>query len=189
MNNNEIKIYKLIMNKKSFQQTFFYLLIICIIFCCGFIQVQAQNYDTTNVTQRIDTIESRKTALGKSYYLGNKPLTLNRLSEITVSNSLAHQKIKQAQVCNVIGIIFGGIGGFCIGYPLGTLLGGGDPIWFIAGIGVGFLAIGIPIAITGDRRLAEGVVLYNQGLQQKNTNTVYFRLGFTPTGMGMAVKF
>ena len=175
------------MNKKTFNQTFRCLLIICVLFCCGVIQIQAQNNDTTRVTQ--NTIESEKSALGKKYYLGNERLTLNRLSEITASNSLAHQKIKQAQACNVVGIIFGAIGGGCIGYPLGTLLGGGDPVWLIAGIGVGFLAIGIPVAITGDRRLAEGVALYNQGLRQASANTVYFRLGFSPMGVGVAMKF
>jgi hypothetical protein len=47
----------------------------------------------------------------------------------------------------------------------------------------------IPIAIVGDRHLAKGVSIYNQGLQQTSANTVYFSLDFTPTGVGIVMRF
>jgi len=174
---------------KPIKQTFCCLLIICVLFCFGVIQIQAQNYDTTNITHTIDTIAIQKTAFGKSYYLKNKSLTIKHLSEITACNTLAHQEIKRAQSYNVLGCVFGFLGGGCIGYPIGTLLGGGEPLWALAGVGVGFLVICIPIVIAVDRHLAKGVAIYNQGLQQTNANTVYFRLDFTPTGIGVVMKF
>jgi hypothetical protein len=136
-----------------------------------------------------DTIESKKTSLGQSYYLGNERLTLKRLTEITVPNALAHNEIKQAQICNVFGCVFGIVGGACIGYPLGVLIGGGKPNWIIAGVGAGCLLIGIPIAIVGDKHVAKGVALYNKGIQQASVTTIHFRLGFNPTGVSMVMTF
>jgi hypothetical protein len=136
-----------------------------------------------------DTIEIRKMALGKSYYLGEERLTLRRLAEITSSDALAHKKIKLAQTCNVFGCVFGAAGGACIGYPVGTLIGGGQPNWIVAGVGAGFLLIGVSVAIAGDIHIAKGVAMYNRGLQQANADTVYFRLNFTPTGIGVVMKF
>jgi hypothetical protein len=111
------------------------------LFCCGVIQIQAQNYDTINRTQQIDTIEIQRTGFGKSYYLNNERLTVKRLSEITTCNTLAHREIKRAQTCNALSYVFGFLGGGCIGYPLGSFLGGGEPLWILAGVGAGFIAI------------------------------------------------
>ncbi|HEY9178263.1 MAG TPA: hypothetical protein VIN07_11250 [Flavipsychrobacter sp.] len=51
-------------------------------------------------------------------------------------------------VANVLAIP----GGALIGWPLGTAIGGGDPEWYLAGIGVGLVAIAIPLDIVGKRR-------------------------------------
>ena len=169
---------------KPFKQIF-----CCLLFCCGVMQIQAQNHDLLNKTEQIDTIEIQKTGFGKSYYLNNECLTLKRLLEITAYNTLAHREIKQAQACNALSCVFGFIGGGCIGYPLGSFLGGGEPLWILAGLGVGFIAITIPIAIAGNRHLAKGVNIYNRGLQQASANAMSFHLDFAPTRIGIVVKF
>ncbi len=43
-------------------------------------------------------------------------------------------------------------GGALIGWPLGTAIGGGDPEWYLAGIGAGLVAIAIPLEIIGKKR-------------------------------------
>jgi outer membrane lipoprotein SlyB len=158
-----------------------------IVLLCGFMAVCIGNHLFGQTPTGL--IESRKLAMGELYYLGNERLTMRRLSEITIHNPLAHREIKLARTCNVFGAILGAAGGACIGYPLGTLIGGGQPNWVIAGVGAGFLLIGLPIAIAGDRHVAKGVALYNQGIQEASVTTVHLQLVFNPTGIGVVMRF
>ena len=59
-------------------------------------------------------------------------------------NEQAYKLIKSAQSTYTWGkCIFSYAGGFMIGYPLGTALGGGEPNWAMANIGAGLKAASI----------------------------------------------
>lgn len=91
----------------------------------------------------------------------------------------------------VTGNILAGIGGALIGWPLGTAIGGGDPEWALAGIGAGFLAIGIPVAVIGQKRCSGGRYSSVPG----NTDYVAYKkkleLGLVATGntVGLRLNF
>jgi len=57
-------------------------------------------------------------------------------------------------------------GGFLIGWPIGTAIGGGDPNWVLAGIGGGLLLATIPLAIAYDKGAKRAVTIYNKNLSQ-----------------------
>ena len=63
------------------------------------------------------------------------------------STSLVTLSTPKNSGAEITGQLLGGIGGFLVGWTLGTALGGGDPDWTVAGVGAGFIALSIPFAI------------------------------------------
>lgn len=59
--------------------------------------------------------------------------------------------------------IFSYAGGFMIGWPIGTAIGGGDPNWGIAAAGVGCVLLSIPLANGYKKNAKEAVSIYNNG--------------------------
>ena len=56
-------------------------------------------------------------------------------------------------------------GGFLIGWPLGTAIGGGDPNWTLAAAGAGLVIIGIPVNSAAMNNAKEAANIYNNGLK------------------------
>jgi len=86
--------------------------------------------------------------------------------------------------------VLGGAGGFFIGYPLGTALGGGDPNWTLAAVGAGFIAVAIPVGSAANRNANQAVDIYNQSLipgpaQPKPKMDIIS----TGTGMGLRLNW
>jgi hypothetical protein len=59
-------------------------------------------------------------------------------------NPEAHAEMKVANTNYSVSIIFSCIGGFMVGYQLGTSVGGGEPDWTLAVVGVGLPGVSIP---------------------------------------------
>jgi hypothetical protein len=55
-------------------------------------------------------------------------------------------------------------GGFMVGWPIGTAIGGGDPEWAMAGIGAGLIVIAIPLSLKFNKQAKQAVDTYNGGL-------------------------
>jgi len=98
--------------------------------------------------------------------------------------------MKWAKSNSDIATVLGFSGGLMIGWPVGTAIAGGDPNWVIAGVGAGFLAIGIPLSIRASKGMFQAVEIYNS-----NLNGTYFeqglliRLGVTSRCVGLKVDF
>lgn len=71
---------------------------------------------------------------------------------------------KAGNTQQIWGMVFGGIGGAFIGYPLGTSLGGGDPNWTLAGIGAGAVIIGGVIYGGGKNKIELALNNHNSNL-------------------------
>lgn len=86
--------------------------------------------------------------------------------------------------------VFGLAGGFLIGWPLGSLVGGRDPNWALVGIGAGLIAIGIPFSGSAVRHAKESVRIYNEGLPTIGINhEMEINLGFKGNGVAFNLKF
>jgi hypothetical protein len=91
-----------------------------------------------------DTIQIKR-GYGVSFYQKNRKLSPKVLLSITSSNPEAYKEMKIAKGKSDASGICSFIGGFLIGWPLGTLLSGGDPEWTLAAMGAAFVAISIPL--------------------------------------------
>ena len=82
-------------------------------------------------------------------------------------------------------------GGFLIGYPVGTAIGGGEPKWAMAGIGAGLLIIAIPISSGANKKVKKAIRLYNKSLIPITYHkpSPSFSLETTQNGIGVVMRF
>lgn len=87
--------------------------------------------------------------------------------------------------------ILGGVGGFLIGWPLGTLIAGGEPEWVLAGMGAGVLAVAIPLSIIGSRKCnGYGMIVPQKGsLYAKKKQPVALGIASNGNAVGLQVRF
>lgn len=84
------------------------------------------------------------------------------------------------------------VGGILIGWPIGTALGGGDPKWWLAGIGGGLtIFMAKPIYSKGSRKMQKALDLYNSsdyGMKlppDKENVEISFRVNSAGIGIGI----
>ena len=132
---------------------------------------------------------SIKRGLGPVFIQHGEKLNARALLEITSVNSEAHKEMKIAKGNSDAGSVIGFAGGFLVGWPLGTALGGGDPNWTLAAIGAGLIVISIPFENAYSKHARKAVAIYNAGLRQSARSTPEIRLGMSYNGFGVRVKF
>jgi hypothetical protein len=108
-----------------------------------------------------DTIEIKKTFFGTVFRQYGKNLTPRKLLQITSVNQEAYKEMKIAKRNFDIGSAIGFPGGMLIGWPIGTAIGGGKPVWALAGVGFGLSLISIPFNIAYVKHAKKAVRLYN----------------------------
>ncbi len=136
-------------------------------------------------------VQDSITIKGNRFYQNDKVLTMPQLSNILSANSTAHKMIEDARGSATIAGILGYAGGFLIGYPVGTAIGGGEPKWAMAGIGAGLLILAIPISSGANKKAKKAVRLYNKSLNpityQKSKTS--FSIETTQNGIGVVMRF
>lgn len=125
---------------------------------------------------------------GIHFYQRGKTLTMQETKHLTVKNSLAYEEMSKASNRNVLSLVLGGVGGVCIGWPLGAAIAGSDPNWTMVAVGVGLVAISIPISINATKHAREGVRLYNDGLSRQQSR-LNVDVGLMGAGVGLAIRF
>ncbi len=80
------------------------------------------------------------------------------------SYAQAYELVKKARTNNTLATVLGGAGGAFVGFPLGQAMGGGDANWTLAGIGLGLVAVSIPLSSGTNKNLQQAVELYNASL-------------------------
>lgn len=85
--------------------------------------------------------------------------------------------------------VMGFVGGFLIGWPLGTAIGGGDPEWGLAAAGAGVLLLSIPLSKGYSKNARNAVSIYNAQTGQSGRLPV--SLSFSPYvgGARVVLKF
>ncbi len=125
--------------------------------------------------------------------LSEQRLNMQQLVKTLKPNEEAYKQIKSARSNQTIGMIFGATGGFMIGYPLGTALGGGEPKWIMAGIGAGLVAISIPFSSKANKKAKQAVKTYNKSLKRKEISSTWdkseLNFSITPNGIGLIFHF
>ena len=136
-------------------------------------------------------IEMEKVFGGYKYTQNGKLMKMKDLVKTMESNQQAFDLIKKAQSNNTIASIIGGAGGFLVGWPIGTAIGGGDANWTLAGVGAGLIAISIPLTSGANKNGKQAVELYNSSL--KSTSFYEFKPEFkvisNGNGIGLSMNF
>ena len=162
------------------------ILIFATIFLSG-ISIKAQD--------SMATITIKGRGFGYAYYQNGKSLNMAQLAEITRDTKEAFKYIIKADNYKIAGIAFGAVGGGCVGYSLGYLLGCsmvGQPVelkkflpFLVAGAG------GVVCSIAFDAgskdKVRQGVEIYNNSIKQKNNANL--DVGFSPNGLMLQLNF
>ena len=137
-----------------------------------------------------DSISMKKVFGGYQFYQGEKKLTVNQLVTAMKPNEQAYNQIKSAQSTYTMAMIFSYAGGFMVGWPIGTAIGGGEPNWAIAGIGAGLIVIAIPISQSFNKKSKQAVETYNGGLHASSFwDKNELRFSMTGNSLGLSLRF
>ena len=137
-----------------------------------------------------DSISMKKVFGGYQFYQGAERLNMNRLVKAMEPNEQAYSQILSAQTTNILGSIVGLAGGFMVGWPIGTAIGGGEPNWTMAGIGAGLIIVSIPISQTFNKQAKQAVETYNGGLQTSSFwDENEIKLTIAGNGIGLTFLF
>ena len=123
------------------------------------------------------------------YSMNGKALNQKHLSETLKTNPEAWIEIKKANSNSVGAAIFGYTGGFCIGYPIGQLLAGGEPAWGMAGAGVILALISIPFAHSAREHSANAIRIYNSGIVNTGQKRTSIDVGLVFNKISIVYRF
>ncbi|MEM6643851.1 MAG: hypothetical protein AAF616_12800 [Bacteroidota bacterium] len=119
------------------------------------------------------------------FYSDDKIVGLADYVALMKPNLEAFELAKQAKSSYNTATVLGFVGGFMIGWPLGSALGGGDPNWALAGIGAGIVVIAIPIQASGAKKMKKATDLYNKSFT--TASRLYFQA--QPNQVGLLFRF
>ncbi len=137
----------------------------------------------------VDSIQIVKKGLEYSCFADGYKLTPENMKFIMRNNSESLKYLKKVQTSSMISFGLGYIGGFLIGWPIGTAIGGGEPNWYIALVGCGIVATTIPLLNSSNRNLKKAVDCYNRELPFADKPNVEINLGLNNNGLGISLKF
>lgn len=135
-----------------------------------------------------DSVFVKKNFWGHKFYHSNTRLNLNQLPHIMLDNSEAHLLISKAKNKNTASAIISGIGGFIVGWQLGTEIAGGEANWNLAAVGGGLILISIPISSKSHKQTLKAIEIYNAGLAADGKRPQLI-LCSTGNGIGLKLEF
>ena len=137
-----------------------------------------------------DSVLIKKVGKDYQFYQNDEKLNMSQLLVILRQNDLALKQIKSAQASHTFGLVLGMAGGFMVGYPIGTALGGGEPNWTSAIVGGALVAVAIPISMSFTKKAHRAIETYNAGLQTTSFwDTHELRFSFAANGVGFTLNF
>ncbi len=129
---------------------------------------------------------------GTKFYQGSNKLDKSLVKEMLSENGEALNLFNKGMSQQSTASIIAGIGGALIGWPIGSAIGGGDPQWILAGIGVGVVVIGVPIYSSGGKKVNSAIDLYSGksigSILPKGTHFSASVIG-SSEGLGLQISF
>ena len=147
--------------------------------------LQAVSYSQSNA----ESLSLNTGFFGWQFRHNGKKISLAEASDLVSVNDQAAGYLRSARSNYTMSQIVGTIGGFMVGYPIGTSMGGGKPNWALAGVGAGLIAVSVPFSIAANKNARNAVAAYNEGTNATCWKKAHFRLGFTGNGLGVSMHF
>ncbi|MEI7503652.1 MAG: hypothetical protein WCJ61_10250 [Paludibacter sp.] len=137
-----------------------------------------------------DSIQITKISSGYKFMYKGENLSMDRLGVLSNKNATSAKYYSQAKGTSGLLLVMSYVGGGLIGYPIGTFLGGGKPYWNLAIAGCGILVISLPIISSVNNNLLKAANAYNEASKiSRNDNFYDVKLGLSPSGLALIVKF
>lgn len=105
-------------------------------------------------------------------------------NHFTNSDALAYVRKAKANAGPANALAF--VGGFLIGWPIGTAIGGGEPEWAMAGAGAGIIVVALPL-ISATKKNMQKAIQLEKGANVSGSVRLDFEMG--KNGIGLALKF
>lgn len=136
-----------------------------------------------------NSILTKKVFSDYQFHEGDKP-NLNQLANTMKPNGLDFQQVKPAKSTSTFALILSSVGGFLVGWPIGTAIGGGDPNWTLAAIGAGLIVISIPLYQSAKSKARQGMNTSDGELQtSSHWNKSELNFSVTGNGIGLVLSF
>ncbi len=152
------------------------ILIITILFALS----QSDLYSDDYINVYKDTTFVRKTMEDMDIY---------RLGEVIESDSAAYSKFETGNSYYTLANVFSSVGGFAVGYPLGTQLSDGEPNWTLAYVGLGTIGIGLILALISQDYYNDAIDLYIANIGGVSHIRSKSLPNFTTKGVGISIRF
>lgn len=139
--------------------------------------------------QKEGDIEIKKGFGGIKLYQDGRVLKPKQALSVMQINPEAYKEFKRAKSNYDGAQVMGFIGGFMIGWPLGTAIAGGDPEWGLMAGGAGILLLSIPLNTGYSKHARQAVAIYNGGSDP--TSKLPVSISITPYvgGARLTVRF
>lgn len=125
---------------------------------------------------------------GISFKKADSKLSFEKVLILVNENETAKTFLRKSKNQATASSIVGAIGGFFIGFPIGTAIGGGEPNWNLLYAGVGVSIISIPIYNSAVKNARKGAQQYNETLVT-NYKSPQLLLTINPVGAGFKLSF
>ena len=132
---------------------------------------------------------SQELSLSKGkFYKGDVRIDARQFVKQMESNREAFAIATKAKSNYDVSNVLGFIGGFMIGWPLGTAIGGGEPEWGLAIGGAAIVGIAIPIQSSASKKFRSAAGIYNQAAGL-DASASLFKVNLSPGGVGVSYNF
>lgn len=135
-------------------------------------------------------IEYKKHALGYKYTMNDQRLNLKDITILTSHIDGSRERIQKVKGLNILNQIIGGVGGFCLGYSIGSMIRGAKPDWKLVGAGAGLVLTTIPIGNEMNKIVRSVVDDYNTSLDDSALHEKpNIGVGSGQYGYGLVIQF
>jgi hypothetical protein len=136
-----------------------------------------------------DSIKIHNGVFGTIYVKDGKSLTTHRLFKIISANPETLPEISSTRNNNIYSWIFGGAGGFILGYQMGTSYSRTTPNWFALGAAAGLIGISMPFEIAKAKHTKRAVLIYNKDFLHTTKTKAIYNFGISNDGAGIKITF
>lgn len=131
-------------------------------------------------------LEIKSNFWGTKIYQDGKLIGIKGLTEITSSHKNANDFALKAKTNKGFSDVFGGVGGFLVGWSIGTKIGGGKFNNNLFYTGLGVIAVGIPFSIGMAKNAKKSVEAYNGNT---GVSSVQYSIIANSKGLGLSLNF
>lgn len=137
-----------------------------------------------------DSIVAVKALIGHTYYYQGERISYSELNEILATNPVSRQQSLEAQPIYVLSQIISGVGGFCVGWELGSIVTGTSSGGVLLLFGAGLIGISLPIYSRYCKKIEQALDIYNSSKRTaKIEKPQNLHVGLNSSGISFSLHF